>query len=123
MTATVEAARAAILALVTRSRGTSFVDVEHELDRLGYPYVGDYDVALPGNVVIWAGWTQDAAELVNDLLRARRVHLNATSPLTYVIDGKLLNLPIAKRPPARGYKTARWAPCTLEAGPALESEP
>jgi hypothetical protein len=112
-----EAAQAALLGRITRFPGTSFVELERVLDRLDYPYEGDRVLEVHGNIVLWSGWTDDAAELVLELARDGRVHFNPTSPLTYMADGKMLRLPIAKRPPKNGYKTPRWAPCTIEAGP------
>lgn len=65
------------------------------------------------NLVLWADMSQELADLLQGLLRARRVFLHPASALTYLIDGGLLKLPLARRPPAGGYKEQHWLPTTL----------
>ena len=120
---TPETLRAAILDCISRNRGTSFVELEWEFGRLGYAYEGQNCIlAGPENVLIWVGWSEEAAEALLDLLRAGKAYLNPTSALTYMVDGKMLNYPIPKRLPRKGYKHPHWMPCTVEAG-AVSAEP
>ena len=39
-----------------------------------------------------------------------QIQLRPTSLLTYLADGGRLRLPVAQRPPKRGYKAPNWAP-------------
>jgi hypothetical protein len=41
------------------------------------------------------------------------VRIMPTPVLTYLIDGVTLNMPLAARPPAGGYKKPHWAPAVL----------
>lgn len=45
------------------------------------------------------------------LLNDNKIKCNASIFLTYLLDGHVLNLPLAKS--ARNYKNPRWCPVTL----------
>lgn len=112
-------AAAVIHDLVTRQQvGTSLVEICGALRAAGHDVDGDLALEHPGftNIYLWAGVSQTVVDALNELLTARLVHYVPTSVLVYAADGGMLNLPLAKS--ARNYKTPRWAPVVINAGPA-----
>jgi hypothetical protein len=90
----------------------SFPELERWLTGRGIDVAGNYALDLGRNVVIWAGVSQQFCDIFDEL----RPHLDfipCSSLLVYLIDGKMLGLPIAKRPPRNGYAKPHWAPATL----------
>lgn len=59
-------------------------------------------------------WADMSAEFC-DVAEALRPHteLSPTHYLTYMCDGGMLRLPIAKKPPKNGYRKPHWAPAVL----------
>jgi hypothetical protein len=97
----------AMLKEVQNYGGVTFV----ELQRLfGEEADGDLTIeskTVPG-VIFWSGVSQTFAEAF--FLLMPQVETRQTSPLTYLIDGSVLQLPVAKRLPAKGYKKNHWVP-------------
>jgi len=62
------------------------------------------------NIVFWAGMTAEAAEVLRELVHEGLIIMLPTSPWTYLIDGRSLRLPVAKRAASHAYKTPHWAP-------------
>ncbi|HZW75237.1 MAG TPA: hypothetical protein VFF43_16950, partial [Caldimonas sp.] len=78
-----------------------------ELDQLD-GFCGDQTLTLDGypNLVVWTGISRQAVDDLATLLERGECRLGLASPFTYLIDGKALNLPIAKR--LIHYKKPRW---------------
>lgn len=76
-------------------------------------YMGDGDFA---NVVFWHRISPEGAAALEALFAAGECHLAPASFFTYVADGCVLRLPIARS--ARAYKRRHWAPAVLRRGPA-----
>ncbi len=53
------------------------------------------------------------------MMRADEVALEPTHRLIYLVEGVALSLPVAVRPPVRGYKTAHWFPVVLSFTPVV----
>ena len=70
------------------------------------------------NMVLWMGVSQAFVDALADLFEQGRVHYARASLLTYIIDGAFPTLPVAKRPPKRGYKNPHWLPVCLRLGRA-----
>lgn len=90
----------------------TFAELENKIDGLR----GDLLLSIdPPNVVLWAGMSEAFIDALEILRRDRRVFPWPTVYLTYLIDGGLLKLPIAKRPPTGGkrYAKERWLPVCL----------
>lgn len=68
---------------------------------------------LASNVVIWAGMTDTACEAIVRLRKRRQVTFEPCPILYYYMDGRALDLPLAKRPPERGYKKPHWIPVNV----------
>ena len=69
------------------------------------------------NVIFWVGLSEELADAIIDLLRARRLFMHPASWWTYCADGVLLNLPLVKCVPPGGYKRPHWAPTALRVVP------
>lgn len=62
------------------------------------------------NLVFWAGMSDEFCDIMAELKDRKTTQMEATNPMTYLIDGAMLSLPLAKRPPRQGYKDPHWAP-------------
>jgi hypothetical protein len=105
-----QAMRSEILELVRRESDATFAALQ---DRINGFVPGENALMLEGNVCAWRGMTVDAVDTVIDLLQSKDLEMHSTSTLVYMADGAYLDLPIAKRPPAGGYKERHWAPILL----------
>jgi hypothetical protein len=80
---------------------------------------GDLAWCLPGydNIVVWNGMSQVAGDALRQMQKVGEFHFHAASSLlVYVLDGVVLNLPIAKA--TQQYKKPHWLPVVLKRGPA-----
>lgn len=106
--------RGAVIEYVTASDWVTLAEIEQFLS--AYMDVeGDVQIFLDydHNIVLWAGMSEEFAELIADLQGDPALGVDACSPMAYIMDGKTLTLPIAKRPPKQGYKEPHWAPLCL----------
>jgi hypothetical protein len=105
------------LAWITRSRGVSFVELEHWLAERGMTVQGDLQLEPLDNVILWAGVSQEFCDFLDALRATGRLDMRSMGAmeafLVYSADGKLLRLPFAKRIPKKGYKEPHWAPVYL----------
>ncbi len=63
------------------------------------------------NLVLWGGMTEVGARTIAGLLEDGRLALADGTMMTYLADGKVPTMPIAKA--ARPYQRPRWLPTTL----------
>lgn len=84
------------------------------------PVEGTVAIEAPDcpNLLIWAGMSEELVGLLQKMGRAKLFHYEPTVLLVYLVDGKHLDLPIAKRPPKKGYKEPHWVPVVLKPGPS-----
>jgi|RhiMetdeSRZDD1v2_1073273.scaffolds.fasta_scaffold1639237_2 hypothetical protein len=68
------------------------------------------EVGTVPNLVLWTGMSQEWVDALNELFRAGLLWRQPCIVLTYLVDGAVLQLPLAKRPPKQGYATPHWAP-------------
>ena len=90
----------------------SFPELERWLADRGVNVAGDFALEPARNVILWGGVSKEFCDFFHEL----RPHLDlapCSSLLVYVVDGKLMRFPIAKRPPRNGYKEPHWLPVTL----------
>jgi hypothetical protein len=109
----------ALVALVRGRDYVSFVEAARELEVLGVPCAGDLALYLgdDDNLIVWAGMSMP---FLNAVIAAREdglVRFEPSSHLTYLIDGCTQRLPIARHPPAGGYKSPHWLPVVMRLGP------
>jgi hypothetical protein len=80
---------------------------------------GDHGFAFEGasfsNMVIWDGMSIEAIHAIRALEQSGECHLWPCKPLLYAFDGSALSYPVATQ--LRHYKSPRWLPCLLKAGP------
>ena len=87
-----------------------------ELRRLfGQEAKGQLSIVLAEypNIVLWTGVSKTFVDAF-DFIRSK-IRLKSTSELTYLIDGGILQMPIAKK--KCDYKEPHWAPVCLNLGP------
>lgn len=98
----------ALVDFVSSRDHASFVEVQEFLGHFIDPRGDVAWVDTERNILFWGGMSQemvDVLEVVKD-----RIKPVASSPLVYLIDGRIPNLEVAKRPPKGGYKDQRWLP-------------
>jgi len=74
------------------------------------------------NIILWPNLSDSLATAVLQLLEDKEIHLHPASLLTYLADGCVPQLPLAKRPPAGGYKKEHWLPVCFRSGPFCGSK-
>jgi len=68
------------------------------------------------NVILWINLNKAFCDAFSELEHARKIRLGACSWLVYLCDGIALRFPLAKRPPAKGYKKPHWLPVVMVLG-------
>ena len=68
------------------------------------------------NVVFWAGMSEEVATAIDEAFAEGYIHPHGSDSLVYMMDGGMLKLPLAKRPPKGGYKKEHWAPVVFRPG-------
>lgn len=121
---TIERIKGVILEAVKRHAGTaSFVDLEKAMAAAGIEYQGEYLIPAHKKVVLWSDWTQEACEAVLELRANNEIHYTPTSFLTYLADGKAMNLPIPTELPGEDepdFEEHHWVPLVIQFGPYPE---
>ncbi len=102
----------AVEAFICKRRSVSFVDLEKFVEaELGVPVKGDREIVFEeANVVLWAGVNAEFCNLIHRMKEGDQVEATPTELLVYLVDGKCLTYPLAKRPPKAGYKEPHWLP-------------
>jgi hypothetical protein len=87
-------------------------------------HMGDYmetkgHIALEWapNLLLWGGMSQELVDLLIELNKEKRIVYYTTSALTYMADGGVVDLPVAKNMPKKGYKKPRWLPVCIRVAP------
>lgn len=92
-----------------------------ELDRHFSPFLetkGNKAITFDDpNLIVWCDMSETWCDLLLSLLQDRRVFMHGASELTYLLDGGVLRLPVAKQIRKQGYKTERWLPVCLRVVP------
>jgi hypothetical protein len=103
--------KAVLLAYIREheDHGLSFVNLK---DAIGADADGETEIDHGefDNIVFWTGMSLEFVAAFRELMTERVIELNSTPSLTYMIDGRMLRLPLAKR--LRHYKEPHWAPVT-----------
>lgn len=91
-----------------RGDGLTFVELLQHL-----PYLeGDFVYGnREANIVFWVGVSEDCIKTIGELIDSSTIRPSSTLPLTYFVDGRVPNLPLAKL--NRKYKKPHWAPITF----------
>jgi hypothetical protein len=65
-------------------------------------------IEMRPNLVLWQGLSSEAVAAINELKEAKKVFATPASQLTYMVDGTMLKMPIAKN--LREYVHPHWYP-------------
>ncbi len=84
--------------------GVSFVDLTNHVEG----FYGDCQYQLADNFYIWLEISEDAIKALDELVSENKITPTFTTPLIYLHDGKMPNMPIAKKLGA--YKTPHFMP-------------
>lgn len=104
----------AVVAYVRHQDWVSYPELTGRLS--GYMETeGDFTSELRLNLVLWAGMSKAFVDLINDLLQQKRLFIHPSSLMTYLVDGGILRLPLAKSP--RPYKKPHWVPVCFRVVP------
>jgi hypothetical protein len=87
--------------------GVSFVELTRKIKNS----TGEKDIMVEENLYAWLGLSEPLATAVVELMDEGVIKMTQSSPLIYVIDGGMINLPIAKK--KQPYKNPRWIPTVL----------
>lgn len=96
-----------ILNLVNSHNHISFAEISNIPGASGEYAIGMDDY----NIVYWNNVSKETIDACADLLNEGLVKLVPTGKLTYLVDGCILSLPLAKS--CRKYKSLRWMPMVL----------
>ena len=104
----------ALVQLVDEKRGVSMVEIMNALRAEGVSADGEMVAYWPYEpVVLWINMSQEAIDEVGELLKDPRIEVSTTTPMVYMIDGLVPQMPTAnvksveRRHP---YKSERWLP-------------
>lgn len=116
-------AEAAVNLITANRSGTSIVEIKNALEARGLDTEGEIAVETGRcpNLFVWAGMSQDFADVLKALLCDKRVTPSPTSSLVYMCDGQALTFPVAQKPPKNGYREPHWVPVCFGINPALVS--
>lgn len=111
---TVEEMKADILQYVEAYDWVSIAELARRYDS---QVRGDYSWGIPSaNIILYGNLSEKMVSALEGLLRERKVHLHPAAILTYLIDGGIIRLPLARKPPVGGYKKPHWLPVCLRLG-------
>ena len=107
----------AIVSYVEENDWVTFPELCRQLEQF-LETRGTHAVAMrEPTLILWLGMSERLADAFDTVLRAGRVYPHSASLLTYLVDGGILHLPLAKRIPRNGYKTEHWLPVCLRTVP------
>jgi hypothetical protein len=115
-----ELIKAEIKNRVNKLKDQSFYNIEQIFEEFEFDYYEEGKfLAVPNNTntILWVDWNDEAMDLLTEVIDENDFNLSTAHPIVYMIDGKMVNLPIAKNF-SHPYKYARWIPTLLV--PSLE---
>lgn len=98
--------KANLLRFIIARRHVSFVEIKRcfeETDGDTYMFWDNQTVML------WEKMSSKLVDLLQGMLKSEEITMSTTTVLTYLIDGGILRLPVAKQL-NRKYKKTRWLP-------------
>lgn len=108
--------REKLLAYIQANPRSTFSEIEQFFEREKFAYQGEMciDLRVGSNIMLWDGWSSEAADLLLELLHSGRIVFQSASWIERMCFGKLYGLPIAKRP-EHDYKELHWLPVVVSA--------
>jgi hypothetical protein len=106
-----ERIKSVVLDLVAKRDHVSFAEFDRFLIEAGIAPKGDLELTYDdGNLVLWQRMSQDYVDAIGELIAEKALYVHPATFWTYLADGTLPGLPIAKRIPRGGYKNPHWLP-------------
>jgi len=68
---------------------------------------------LDENILFWPNFSIGFGKIILNLIRKEKLFLHSCSPMIYLIDGRVPNLPVVVTPPKKGYRALHWIPVCL----------
>jgi hypothetical protein len=102
-----------VLHFVRERDHVSFVELEK---RFGAKARGHWTMTMASDdkVVLWGGMSDELSTAIRNLSDLHLVELRpASSPLTYVLDGRIPDLPVFEGVPEGGLQEPHWLPTLL----------
>ena len=111
-----------IAELIQRRKHVSMVEI---MKLAGDEGKGDISLALDYNIVLWGAVSSALADAMDELRQKKLVHPHNVHHLVYLIDGAIMELPIATQPPTtkNGYKEPHWFPIVFQPGTRCPDDP
>lgn len=112
----------AVLAYVQTYDWVTFAELQNHLEPY-CPVEGNVGIEFVHNAVIWCDMSQELADVCTSLMNEKALFLHPANIFSYMADGRMLTLPLARRKPRgqTGYKQPRWFPCCLRTVPLPET--
>lgn len=106
---------AKILGYIKKNGEASYAEIEHIFEDNDFDYHGSMELYSEANehVVFWAGWNEEATELIACLINSGKLERIPCQPFRYLLDGKALNYPVLKGDPDK-IRTPHWLPCVFK---------
>jgi hypothetical protein len=94
--------------------GISFAEIERELETNNINPKGNYWLPYKSykNMYIWINMSENFIKAIITLFKEFKIQLVECSPIVYLVDGLVLNLPIA-RGKERDYTQEHWLPMII----------
>ncbi len=104
-----------VLNYIKKNGDTTYAELERLFDSLHFNWQGDFAISSKVNntIFFWYGWNEAAARITSELLHDGQLFREPTQPLIYLIDGKGLDLPLARS--LTKYKKPHWLPVVFTA--------
>jgi hypothetical protein len=101
-----------VLDVVAKRDYVSFAEFDRFLAEAGIEAKGELAATYGEgeNLVLWQAMSQDYVDAVGEWIAAKAIFIHPASLLTYIADGMVNTLPLAKRVPKGGYKKPHWLP-------------
>lgn len=116
----------AIFEYVKEMKHVSFAELERVFPQF-FGGNGVIELVAAKNIFIWYGFSSQGTDVFLNLLRTKRLYphpcrdfLGNGLSLVYLVDGKLLSMPIARR--AIQYKKPHWLPVVLNTFPIQQGK-
>jgi len=85
---------------------------------------GDYLFRIGPNrtLLLWTNLHAFEIDAFRYAVVEKMIEPHPTTPMVYMFDGQMLDLPVAKRPPKVGYKETHWLPTVYNLHPTRKGE-
>lgn len=89
------------------------VSIPEAMAAVGEEARGELSWECGENVVLWISMSRPFAEAMIELRRNGVIELEPMTPLGMMVAGEVLNMPVVRRPPPKGYAKPHWCPVWL----------